>query len=552
MRTVWFLAAFVVLSNSAGATTMELGTCVESLRVPPRHVPQTLLQLSPTFVYDNWPSQADIDSLVGYVSLLIPACEALMGQAAYTGIYTIQYDPNLIYAGLCNPYSNTIRLRNRPTEQPALNLIYLAHEFGHMWRDDWSIWSSAIEEGLADAMATCVMESMPSYYQRSYDNLGHEVKYAITEQITNRPEIGSVNGMFGNIAGLNVPRYALANWVFWRLQMAHGSFLYAFQESLLQHVAGDPTFTQRIDDVITAMRDLAPTVDTVPFDTFWARHHVLDRTPPLGDQIVIRGDAIGCYSIRREPTGSETGYVGISVDWSVTDRFGNLLDSGTAMTLSKGQIFPTFNNPTYRGRVTVWFRSHFPNGTQEATVGYWYGGNGLYPYAGLGLFGLVDAESGLVTVETLDRSESYSMPIDNGQFSCPEFEGSDGAFRLVWNGREQIVRKDVAPYLVLLNEETTTPVGIADASAPARNLSIVCAPNPFIAQTRITLPAPLGVDARLGIYDVNGRLVRSFNTTTSTILWDGHDEHGTFVPSGMYFYYLSGGGQEVTGKVTKN
>jgi len=70
-------------------------------------------------------------------------------------------------------------------------------------------------------------------------------------------------------------------------------------------------------------------------------------------------------------------------------------------------------------------------------------------------------------------------------------------------------------------------------------------PNPFNPGTTIEfdLPAP-GGRVNLAVYDVRGRLVRMLidqviGTGRHQVRWDGTDDHGEAVPSGIYFYRLS-------------
>jgi hypothetical protein len=59
----------------------------------------------------------------------------------------------------------------------------------------------------------------------------------------------------------------------------------------------------------------------------------------------------------------------------------------------------------------------------------------------------------------------------------------------------------------------------------------------------------------LGIYDINGRLVRSLldgeaaQTAGGSVLWDGTSAAGTPVASGIYFYRLRVGQHEVEKKL---
>jgi hypothetical protein len=75
-------------------------------------------------------------------------------------------------------------------------------------------------------------------------------------------------------------------------------------------------------------------------------------------------------------------------------------------------------------------------------------------------------------------------------------------------------------------------------------------PNPFNPQTSIgfDVPAQAGrVSVRLSVYDVRGQLVRVLvdgarEPGAHTVTWDGRDQRGTAVTSGIYFYRLTAGG----------
>lgn len=69
-------------------------------------------------------------------------------------------------------------------------------------------------------------------------------------------------------------------------------------------------------------------------------------------------------------------------------------------------------------------------------------------------------------------------------------------------------------------------------------------PNPFNPITTITFGLPVPATAKLAIYDVSGRLVRvlsngEFDAGYHQRQWDGTDDHGQSVNSGVYFYRLS-------------
>jgi hypothetical protein len=68
-------------------------------------------------------------------------------------------------------------------------------------------------------------------------------------------------------------------------------------------------------------------------------------------------------------------------------------------------------------------------------------------------------------------------------------------------------------------------------------------PNPFSPETRIAFDLPKSGPVELVIYSVNGRLIRRLVKDTReagrhTASWDGRDDAGEKVGSGIYFYQL--------------
>ena len=70
-------------------------------------------------------------------------------------------------------------------------------------------------------------------------------------------------------------------------------------------------------------------------------------------------------------------------------------------------------------------------------------------------------------------------------------------------------------------------------------------PNPFNPHTNIAFELPEPGQVSLSIYNVRGRLVSTLLTTTlgpgrHEIGWDGTDENGRVVHSGVYLYRIGG------------
>jgi hypothetical protein len=80
------------------------------------------------------------------------------------------------------------------------------------------------------------------------------------------------------------------------------------------------------------------------------------------------------------------------------------------------------------------------------------------------------------------------------------------------------------------------------------------APNPFNPETVFTVGMPRDGRARLVVYDIAGRRVRTLVDGTvragwKAVTWDGRNEHGGRVASGVYFCRLSTDGSSVRRKV---
>ncbi len=71
-------------------------------------------------------------------------------------------------------------------------------------------------------------------------------------------------------------------------------------------------------------------------------------------------------------------------------------------------------------------------------------------------------------------------------------------------------------------------------------------PNPFNASTKISFALPADANVSLDVFDLNGHKVRTlanskFATGAHTIVWNGTDDSGRNVPSGVYLYKLTAG-----------
>lgn len=99
------------------------------------------------------------------------------------------------------------------------------------------------------------------------------------------------------------------------------------------------------------------------------------------------------------------------------------------------------------------------------------------------------------------------------------------------------------------------PSSVGDEVASAAGWSIVSVePNPLSERTTILFEAPpSGGLARVAVYDLAGREVRTIGEEIiagrRTLVWDGRDDHGRDVPSGIYFARLTAEGVDLQTKL---
>lgn len=88
----------------------------------------------------------------------------------------------------------------------------------------------------------------------------------------------------------------------------------------------------------------------------------------------------------------------------------------------------------------------------------------------------------------------------------------------------------------------------------SENLSIRTYPNPFNPETNIEYNLKSSAQVSITIYNVQGKHIRSLannyrQTGTYTIRWDGLNESGTQVPSGVYFIRISAGNETLNHRI---
>ena len=112
-------------------------------------------------------------------------------------------------------------------------------------------------------------------------------------------------------------------------------------------------------------------------------------------------------------------------------------------------------------------------------------------------------------------------------------------------------RPDLGAAIAVLLTATSSP-----ARLETSDLRVVISPNPFRAATSIRFSMPEAGPAALAIYDVTGRRIRTLlhgdlAAGEQRLRWDGHDDSGRGVASGVYFYRLGTGTEDRSGTVQR-
>ena len=101
---------------------------------------------------------------------------------------------------------------------------------------------------------------------------------------------------------------------------------------------------------------------------------------------------------------------------------------------------------------------------------------------------------------------------------------------------------------------TVASTSAVDEAPPAHLVLHGAVPNPFNPRTVIRFAVPAEQHVRLDVHGVDGRLVRRLldgrvGAGLHDVTWDGRDDAGREVASGVYFHRLVAGGEVRTGKM---
>lgn len=167
------------------------------------------------------------------------------------------------------------------------------------------------------------------------------------------------------------------------------------------------------------------------------------------------------------------------------------------------------------------------------------------PAAGVADSGAIDTTTGTVSIKVAVSKLNALLPPGH----APIVQGSwltglRGNAGAVGRGPRDDTRGGLRNFLVNFS-------GPLDAGGPSRlELAVSAWPNPAHGEGDIRYALPASAPVRLGIFDVQGRLVRSLvagrsEPGTHVIHWDGRTAAGDAAPNGVYFARLAAAKREV-------
>ncbi|MCK4257322.1 T9SS type A sorting domain-containing protein, partial [candidate division WOR-3 bacterium] len=170
-------------------------------------------------------------------------------------------------------------------------------------------------------------------------------------------------------------------------------------------------------------------------------------------------------------------------------------------------------------------------------------------------------ESGILSVTDITWNESWIKEVNPRFFNVPEGDSvqvtviaaNDDLAGGVYYDTLQIMSND--PDEPVYNEPCILVIletGIEEI--PKRFEVFPAYPSPMRSKVNIAYSLPDNIKANLKIYDISGRLIRTFENITnehSPITWHGRDKSGRTVPAGIYFCSLSTEKSRTTRKIVK-
>ena len=148
----------------------------------------------------------------------------------------------------------------------------------------------------------------------------------------------------------------------------------------------------------------------------------------------------------------------------------------------------------------------------------------------------------------------HSLPLEFGLYDAASIQ----SLEINWpSGLVETYTNIAANQYIYAIEGDSLYCGVSGDSpgAASGGLWLECSPNPCSGLLSIEYYGSAGGSVSLQVYDISGRLVRSFGSieirdSSGNAVWDGMDNSGQVVPSGLYLFELRGMEESIIRKVT--
>jgi len=249
-------------------------------------------------------------------------------------------------------------------------------------------------------------------------------------------------------------------------------------------------------------------------------------TTNYGSSSGIRAKKTGTEEQRAYLKFSLSGLTGTVVSATLRLKVTNASPDG-------GSVYKVSNN--YVSTSTPWNEDDINWSNAPAVTGSPLSSVGAVSIGNVAEFNVTSAITG---------NNQISFAITNNSSNDVQFNSGEGAV-------------DPELVIVISSPSAAREDGFADSPAEALPTEFSLSqnyPNPFNARTTIEYALPEAVQVRLAIYNSLGQMVRKLVDETQSAgyksaTWDGTDEHGRAVGSGLYFYRMDAASHRMNGRM---
>ena len=259
-------------------------------------------------------------------------------------------------------------------------------------------------------------------------------------------------------------------------------------------------------------------------------------SPPDDDYVILR------YTYRNKGTHDlQNYYIGVFCDWDVGDAGANR--GATDTTRAVSYIYPDGGGECYG----VALRGDAPLANVSLINNPTY----VYPNQYIEDGDKLRFLKGTYNTPSTPSADDWSAVTSAGPFHLAPGDSVVVEFAMVWGADEAdfLANVDAARAVDL-----TGPTAVGDGPQPVAFRLAPNMPNPFNPRTTIRFSLDRDTMVRLGVYDLQGRLVRTLVDGAYTrgehqVVWDGADAQGNAMPSGLYFVKVDDGRRVLTRKM---